>query len=327
MPMTPMDIVKLFPVRKSAVQKLAFRDIVQRHAAQLGYRTTVESGKKGCQNLIIGDPAGAKYLVTAHYDTAARMPVANRLYADNPIMYVLWQFVIALAALLLPVLSAAVGAVIACIVYMQINPILNAGHMFGLAAIVFLMLFIVLYAVSYTMIYIGPANPSNANDNTSGILTLLEIMDSMPENQRHKVCFVLFDQNEKGLAGSLSYRKMHRMETDKQLVLNLSCVGDGEHILLSPAKMPKDKTMLADIYKCCGYFGNRSILVQEKGTSIFPSDHRQFPYGIGISAYHKGKTGYYIDRIHTPRDTVLDITNVNLLRAAICSMICGDAVH
>lgn len=325
MPMTPMDIIKLFPVRKSVVQKLAFRDIVQRHAEHLGYAASVESGRKGCQNLVIGDPVHAKYLITAHYDTAARMPVANRLYADNPVMYLLWQFVIAFAALLIPLLSAAVGAVIACIVYMQMNPFLNTNRMLGLAAIVFLVLFVVLCIVSYVMIYIGPANPNNANDNTSGVLTLLEIMDTLPDNQRNKVCFVLFDLNKRGLVGSAAYRKNHRKETDNQLVLNLCCVGDGEHILLSPRRKWKDKKVLLPVYKCCGYFGNRSILVQEKGKLIFPSDHRKFPYGIGISAYHKGKTGHYIDRIYTPRDTVLDITNVNLLRAAIVSMICAAA--
>lgn len=324
---TPMDIARMFPVRKTTVQKLAFRSAVQRYAERLGYDTCVESARKGCSNLIIGNPRQAKYLITAHYDTAAKMPVANRLYADNPLMYVLWQLVIAFVTMLIPLLIAALGSVIACIVFMQRNPFLNTGHMTGLAAVVFLILFVVGYLVSYAMLNIGPANPHNANDNTSGVLTLLEIMYSIPENQRHKVCFVLFDLNKRGLAGSAAYRKAHRWEIRDQLVINLSCVGDGEHILLSPANKQKDKSKLAPIYKCCGYFGDRSILVQEKGRPIHPSDHKRFPYGINISAYHKGKTGHYIDRIHTPGDTNLDLTNVNLLRAAIVSMICCDAAQ
>ena len=109
-----MDIDRQYPVRKSKKQKQAFRDAITDYASMSGYPFLVESGKKGCQNLIIGDPASARYLVTAHYDTPARMPVANRLYADNPVMYVLWQFVIALRSMVLPVLFGAVCAVISC---------------------------------------------------------------------------------------------------------------------------------------------------------------------------------------------------------------------
>ena len=31
---------------------------------------------------------------------------------------------------------------------------------------------------------LGPANPNNANDNTSGVVTVLEIMRTLPENYR-----------------------------------------------------------------------------------------------------------------------------------------------
>jgi hypothetical protein len=325
---TPIDVLQQFPVRKTKAQKQAFRDAITDYASMSGYPVFVESGKKGCQNLVIGDPAPAKYLVTAHYDTPARMPVANRLYADNPVMYILWQFVIALRSMLLPVLSGAVCAVIACFADLQVHPDADPNRLLGLAALVFLGVFLSLYALSYLLLLVGPANPSNANDNTSGVVTLLEILQSLPENQRHKVCFVLFDRNERGLQGSAAYRKLHRNETDGQLVLNLSCVGDGDHIFLHPtAKLKKDTAAIAPIYKCCGYFGKKSILVMEKNTAIYPSDHKNFPYALGISAYHKGKSGHYIDRIHTPRDTNLDITNINLLRAAIISLICRDAAQ
>lgn len=328
MTITPSDVLGWFPVRKSTVQKLAFRDAVERFARHLGYETSIESDYRDCKNLIIGDPKQAKYLITAHYDTCATMPVSNRLYADNPLMYVLWQFVIAFSAVLIPLLSAALGAVIACIVYMQLHPFLNTNRMLGLAAIVFLVLFLVLYLASYLMIYNGPANPSNANDNTSGVMTVLEILRSLPESQRHKVCCVLFDRNEKGLGGSSAFYKKHRDTLDHQLVLNFSCVGDGDQIFLMPTgKLKKNTELIAPLYKCCGYFGQKSVLVLEKNTAIYPSDHKKFPYAVGISAFKKGKTGHYIDRIHTAKDTVLDITNVNLLRAAIVSMICGDAAQ
>ena len=168
----------------------------------------------------------------------------------------------------------------------------------------------------------GPANRNNANDNTSGVVTLLEIARSLPENQRSEVCFVLFDLEEAGLIGSASYRKAHKKETDHQLIVNLDCVGDGDHILLFPTKkLKKDTKKLAPLYKCCGYFCAKSVLVRDKGASIYPSDQSNFPYGVGVAAFHKGKAGLYLSRIHTSKDTILEETNVNILRAAIVSMV------
>ena len=65
----PMDILDAFPVRKSKRQKQEFRDAVQSYLAQLGYSANMEKGSFGCQNVVIGDPETAQYLITAHYDT------------------------------------------------------------------------------------------------------------------------------------------------------------------------------------------------------------------------------------------------------------------
>ena len=177
------------------------------------------------------------------------------------------------------------------------------------------------------MMLVGPSNSSNTNDNTSGIVTLLEIARSLPQMHRSKVCFVLFDLEEAGLLGSSAYRKMHKNETDRQTVINLDCIGDGDHILLFPTKpLKKDRKKLAPIYKCCGYFGDKSILVRDKGFGFYPSDQMAFPYGVGIGAFHiKKNVGHYYSRIHTPKDTVLDQTNVNLLRAALITAVSSDA--
>ena len=59
--------------------------------------------------------------------------------------------------------------------------------------------------------------------------------------------------------------------------------------------------------------------------ALYPSDQMGFPYGVGICALRRGKLGWYLSRIHTRRDTVLENTNVNILRAAITSGICCEA--
>ena len=66
--------------------------------------------------------------------------------------------------------------------------------------------------------------------------------------------------------------------------------------------------------------------MREKGFAFYPSDQMNFPYGVGICALHKGKLGLYLSRIHTPKDTILEETNVNILRAALTSLICCGAV-
>ena len=307
---TPMDVFRDFPVRKTKKQKQAFREAVQSYAEQLGYPCTVESGSLGSRNLVIGNPEQADYLVTAHYDTCARLPIPNFLTPCNFWPFLLWQVVLVLLILDICILMG-----------------LGVGFLTGRGAIGswcgYLMIWVIL-----ALMLIGPANPSNANDNTSGVVTLLEIAKSMPGNQRKKVCFVLFDLEEAGLIGSASYRKAHKSQTDRQMVLNLDCVGDGDNLTLFPTKrLKKDRKRLTSLYKACGYFGKKSILVHEQGFSFYPSDQTNFPWGVGICALNKRGKTLYLSRIHTKKDTILERTNVNLLRAALITYICRDAAQ
>ena len=300
---TPMDIVEEFPVRKTKKQKDAFRQVVQAYAKGMGYPVTVERGTFGAQNVVIGDPENAKFLVTAHYDTCARLPFPNLITPCSLLPFIGYQSLITLCIVMIPMI---LGILAGLLIHERL---LGVVIYFGVFAILALMFF-------------GPANPSNVNDNTSGVVTVLEIARSLPVIHRNKVCFVLFDLEEAGLWGSASYRKTHKKATNGQLVINLDCVGDGDHIRMFPTKkLKKDRKKLTSFYKACGYFGKKDILVHEKGFSVYPSDQGNFPYGVGICALRDSKFGLYLGRIHTPKDTQLDITNVNLLRAAIATYI------
>lgn len=312
---TPMDVLKQFPVRKTKKQKQAFRDAVQSYGERLGYPVTVERGSLGANNVILGNPETAKYLVTAHYDTCARLPFPNFI---TPCNFWIFSIVQLLMGFGIAALAIGVGILVGVAVGFLSDPDLGAS-IGSFTAYVMLWLLLALMLV-------GPANKNNANDNTSGVVTLLEIARTMPENQRHKVCFVLFDLEEAGLIGSESYRKAHKKATNQQMILNLDCVGDGDHIRLFPTqKLKKDRKQLTSLYKACGYFGAKDILVHEKGFSVYPSDQAKFPYGVGICALNKGKVGLYMGRIHTKKDTVLEQTNVNLLRAALITLITSEA--
>lgn len=306
----PMDVHTRFPVRKTKKQKQAFRDAVQVFAEKMGYSCCEEAGSFGVRNLVIGDPKNAKYLVTAHYDTCARLPVPNWISPCNLFLFLLYQIFLTAIIILPPLLVGWLAGIL-------------LGQLYYGMLVGCLLIF-----VTIALMLVGPANQQNANDNTSGVIAVLEILRTMPHNQRDKVCFVLFDLEEAGLLGSAAYRKAHKTETNNQMVMNLDCVGDGDHLLMFPTRaLKQNRKKLSSLYPICGYFGKKSLLVQEKGICIYPSDQRNFPYGVGICALRKGRLGLSMSRIHTSKDTILEETNINILRAALTTYICCDAVQ
>ena len=306
----PMDILSIFPVRKTKKQKQAFRDAVQSYLKTIDYDSTVEKGKMGVHNLVIGNPETAKFLVTAHYDTPAGMLFPNLITPCNAVTFIAYQFLI--VGLFL-VVAFAVGGI--------------SGLMFQDAELAG-SLGMLAYWVLLVMMLLGPANKNNANDNTSGVVTVLETAKSMPQSYRDKVCFILFDLEEAGLIGSAAYQKAHKNQTLNQLVLNLDCVGDGSEIMMFPTKkLLKDDDKMMQFQKICGTWGTKSIDIRKKGFAYYPSDQKNFPYGVGIAAFSRSNwAGLYCSRIHTKKDTILEETNVNILRAAIVSMITCGAV-
>ena len=307
----PMDILKLYPIRRTKEQKNAFRTDILSLAKEMGYDARVEAAGKKANNIIIGDPKTAKYLVTAHYDTPASIGIPNVLTPCNLLCFILWQFLI-------------VGVfVAAAFVSGEVAFLLSKS-----GKIAFLAAYIVYFGMLGLMMY-GPANKNNVNDNSSGVITLLEIAKSLQVNQRSKVCFVLFDLEESGMVGSKGYRKAHKDETEHQIILNLDCIGDGDHIIFFPTKKAKkNEQLMKDIHRIGGWFGKKQILLKKDGFYVYPSDQRSFPVGLGIAAFHKAKfVGFYCDKIHTKKDMILEETNVNLLRAALTTLISGDAVN
>lgn len=301
----PMDVLANYEVRKSKKQKTAFITAVRAYAASLRYSTKVEKGSFGCRNVVIGDAENAEYLITAHYNTCAWMPMPNLVTPFNLLAFTLYQLFMLLVLLVIAAIPrVAVG------VWTH-----SAALGFDIGLLV--------YWIVLICLMVGPANRHTANDNTSGVVTLFEIMVSLPKNLRHKVCFVLFDLEEAGLIGSASYRKAHKAAIDRQIVLNMDCVGDGDEIVLIPnKKLRKQETAMSKLHRLSGTWGRKSIAVHEKGMAIYPSDQANFSNGVAVAAFRRSKLfGLYYGRIHTHRDTVLDQTNVNILRAAIISLI------
>lgn len=306
----PMDVLNAFPVRKSKQQKQQFRDAVQSYLKSIGYDSIIEKGSMGAKNVVIGNPETAQYLITAHYDTPAGLPFPNLITPCNFLPFLGYQ----LALTVLIFVAALVPGILLALAGFNIEIV---SRTWGIC----------LYAILVLML-IGPANKNNANDNTSGVVTVLEIARSMPEAYRQQVCFILFDLEEAGLIGSSSYQKVHKKHTANQLVLNMDCVGDGNELMMFPTKkLLKNLNRMEQLRSITGTWGTKSIAIREKGFAYYPSDQKHFPYGVGIAAFQRNNwAGLYCSRIHTKKDTVLDETNVNILRAAIVSMITCAAV-
>ena len=306
----PMDVLNAFPVRKNKKQKQSFRDAVQSYGEGLGYAVNVEKGSFGAKNVVIGNPETAKYLVTAHYDTPARLPFPNLITPCN-----FWAF-IAYQLFVVAFIFAMVGIVGAAVYLLSKDSFL--GYWSGYMSVwVFLVLMMV-----------GPANKSNANDNTSGVVTVLETARSLPAELREQVCFVLFDLEEAGLIGSASYVSAHKKQIKDQIVLNCDCVGDGDELMMFPNKKTKqDASQMDALRSVCGEGEGKSLALREKGFAYYPSDQKNFPFGVGIAAFRRSKwAGLYCGRIHTRRDTVLDEKNVSFLRDRLIQLI-GSAAQ
>lgn len=304
----PMDVLEKFEVRKTGMQKDAFIKAVTEFVRGKGFEVNVESGKRGCRNIVIGDAKNTKYLVTAHYDTPASIGIPNFITPCNPAAFIVVQLM-----LLIPFFAAAFIAGFI------------AAMLGGDERTIFLAAYIAYFGLLFLMMF-GPANRHNANDNTSGVVTVLETMCALPEELKGKVAFILFDLEEAGLVGSASYRKAHKEQTENQIVLNLDCVGDGDNIVLFPVKkFKKNEILLKWLESAAGTAGEKNITVRSRGFSYYPSDQRHFPNGVGISALKRMKViGYYCDRIHTWRDIKLDEKNVNILRDMLIALVSRD---
>ena len=305
----PIDVLKQFPIRKNKKQKQAFRDAVESYAESLGYPVTIEKRRFSASNVVIGNPETAKYLVTAHYDTPAALPVPNLIMPCNFWPFLGYQlFITAMMFLFIGVIAFAVSL------------IAEDGFWITWTAYMSLWLMLILMLV-------GPANKSNANDNTSGVVTVLETAKALPAEYRDQVCFVLFDLEEAGLVGSAAYAKLHKKQIKEQLILNCDCVGDGDELMMFPnKKVKKDAKQMDALRAICGSENSKSLSLREKGFAYYPSDQKNFPYGVGIAAFRRSKwAGLYCDKIHTKKDTILEEDNVSFLRDRLIELVtCAD---
>ena len=290
------EIFENFQVRKTKKQKSSFIELIQSRIPE----AKVE--KKGrARNIVIGEPDSAKVIFTAHYDTCAVMPLPNFITPKNIFIYIIYQLF--LTAI---IFTVAIGCGVAA--GLLVSPELGS-----------LIAFVLIYLLFY-LILAGPANPHTANDNTSGVITLCEIYEAMSEQQRKNCAFVFFDLEELGLVGSSAFWRAHKKEVKDTLLINFDCVSDGDNILLVSSKKTLAKYGEA-LESSFPPRGDKKTLFEKSSSAFYPSDQSRFPCGVGVAALRKAKfIGYYMNRIHTPRDTVFDEKNIEFLRSGAINL-------
>jgi hypothetical protein len=171
-------------------------------------------------------------------------------------------------------------------------------------------------------------NKNNHNDNTSGVLGVFDIAARVADNpeMREKVTFVLFDHEEIfipglsfGCLGSRSFsnwRKQNFPNTDSYRVINLDCIGNA-NVLGVITK--KKGSVNDDIF---GFLKDKGLNVKQVYEG--GADHSSFEQGISLIYQKRSLFGpLYIPNMHTRRDKVCDLAQIERLGEAVYQYIGG----
>ncbi len=292
---TTREILETYQIRKSKKQKTAFLDYAKAYAESLGYSAKIEKGAFGVRNLVVGDVDSAKVVYGAHYDTCSVLPFPNFITPKSFGLYMLYQ--LALVAVIFAVafgigfLGGAVAALTDAWWTGMISP--------------------VVYILVVLLLFGGPANKHTANDNTSGITVLLDMLTELPADKRDAAAFVFFDLEEAGLFGSSAFAAKHKKAMKNKLLVNFDCVSDGENMLLILKK--KARVHAAAFEEAYASKGTIQSEIVTKNI-FYPSDQANFPMGVGAAAFRKKGKILYLGRIHTKKDTVYRKENIEFLK-------------
>ena len=298
--MAMQALLERFSVRKSETEKAAFRDALMEEMESMGYEPRIEeSGILKAKNLVVGDPDKAVIVFCARYDTPARRFVPSVLFPANPVLDFLMQ-ILNMILLLVPSL----------VLYVLLWQIL--GH-------TAVLLFFLVYLALLMLDAVGFPNRSNRNQS-SGLQVLLRMLESWNGQVPEKAAVVLLDRGEVFHLGARGFAKAHPEVQFTKLVLDVSSVGLGNHLLLSPRK---------GAAKCTGYRTLMRYLEHVEGCDfralhapglLGVGDDRPFFCGMQLMACEKGPLGLWIRHLHTPKDTEADEQQIHAIARALCAL-------
>ncbi len=288
-------ILDNYQVRFNKKQKASFvqylRDSLPQHDI-----TTESGGMGGNTNIVVGDVDSAKVIYTAHYDTQPVMllPIPMIMTPNN------WFWFLFFQAFLIIAFMALVAVVMI---------LLGVGQYINIAFIVMCLLLV-----------LAPANRHTVNDNTSGVICLVELL-SRDDVDTSKVAFVFFDNEEKGLFGSSFFAKKHPRVKRHTPIVNMDCVAVGDTVMvLKSKKISKTDSICQPL---CDAFADvpegKQLSMQD--WCLYPSDQMKFDKGIAVVTAKRSRIiGLYLDKVHTPFDTKMQVDNITYIVDSLAAM-------
>ncbi len=295
------QILSDYQIRKTKKQKTQFIERMQREYPEMKVET---GGLMKSRNLVIGDIERARVVFGAHYDTCAVLPFPNFITPKNFLFSILYAVLIALPFLLAMLVSELL------LLFLTDNTLIS---LWGSLVVFFGLYFYVLIG--------GIPNKHTVNDNTSGVVTLIELMARCREEGISDAAFVFFDHEETGLQGSSLFARMHKKEMKGKLLVNFDCVSDGDHMLFVVNRSAK-KTYFEALQRALPESEKITPYLENASTTFYPSDQMNFKVSVAVSALKRARVlGLYLDRIHTKKDTVMEEENIAYLTDMMLSFL------
>ncbi len=296
--------------RMTRKHKSMFREFICDISNSLGYDAKVEDCFLA-KNVVVGDPKTADVVLTAHYDTPPNMP-------HDYIVKQLAGLGFGTAALMGIGMLLTDYAVSACSPE-DMSVLLNVTQRLSLIPQITAFAFTGMGAQVLGMA--GRENKQNYDDNTSGVLTLVSLMNyykDLPENEKKKIAFVFFDNEEKGLIGSLCYRAKHSLahykKVQNQNFINFDCVGVGKRVNLyyTGNQIKPLVSTVAESFETQNASGYSLNL--NKSTISSMSDHISFVGTNGnVLVLCDDESDGVINHIHSKKDSKLVLDNIGMV--------------
>lgn len=292
------EIFAEHPARFTKKEKSALRTTLRSEMKRIGYTDSdiLEINTLGT-NFAVGNPQ-AEYIFTAHYDTPGRtgwMLGLSRIVGQTGANILMIFIMLLIIPLICAFFSKSLSGLGSYIEFWSIEV--------GIIAVLAVMIGCMIVK-----------NKNNRNDNTSGVLSLLALAESVAADKelRGKCCFVFFDNEEWGLLGSAGFAewcKKQGISLKSTKLINFDCVGNGDVLTLVSTK----KTDIAQSVSAA--FNEAGLApVSKHSMAIFLSDHANFPNSVMVSYTKRSLTGLlYLPLIHTAKDVVCDVGQINRL--------------
>lgn len=291
------EVCEVHNSRMSRKDKKNFREWAVLTAESMGYNARVENNIFA-NNIVVGNTEKAEIIYGAHYDTP---PAMSPFIIKHQILTIGMAYPIALIWSIKGAMNFT-AEILPTTIHEPMVQFIGTG-----AQLVNFGVF------GYMLGFMGNANTANYDDNSSGVISVLQLMDNyknLPQEEKDKVAFVLFDNEEKMLWGSMSYATKHKKEIKHQTVINMDCVGVANTMNLLYVGGKKQPQIVKDLQT---EIQKTSLSPKIKTTTPFSmSDHISF---IGAKEHvcllAKDKSLYsLVSHIHSKNDTEIKDQNI-----------------